>query len=183
MRLRPVAWFLTVAMTSVVAASSFAQQCGDLDESGAITAVDALRLLRSAVGEPVPLLCPPMAQCGQCTSGDDVCYYDPDAVVEVDVPVVGEVATRGENRYRAEGLVPGKPYTISIHSLSRPGEYRWLQAHLHVFPDDTYTQEFDCTLRDRQNYCTLTTNGTLYLSVSAGEVNREGEVFLILVTR
>jgi len=52
-----------------------------------------------------------------------------------------------------------------------------------VFPDDTYTQEFDCTLRDRQNYCTLTTNGTLYLSVSAGEVNREGEVFLILVTR
>ena len=183
MRVHLVGWFVAITFSTVLAATSSAEQCGDLDESGAITAVDALRVLRVAVGEPLPLLCPPMAQCGQCTSGEDVCYYDPNAVVDADVPVVGEVATRGENRYRAEGLVPGKPYTISIHSLSRPGEYRWLQAHLHVFPDDTYTQEFDCTLRDRQNYCTLTTNGTLYFSVSAGEVNREGEVFLILVTR
>jgi hypothetical protein len=167
----------------VLAASASAEQCGDLDESGAVTSVDALRLLRAAVGEPLPLLCPPMAACGQCTTGEDVCYYDPDAVIEAEVPVVGEVATRGENRYRADGLVPGEPYTVSIHSLSRPGEYRSLQAHLHVFPDETYTLELDCTLVDRQNSCTLTTNGTSYFSVSAGEVNREGEVFFILVTR
>lgn len=183
MRLHFFTWSLAIALSFVPAAGSVAEQCGDLDESGAITSVDALRLLRAAVGEPLPLLCPPMAQCGQCTTGDDVCYYDPDAVVELDVPVVGEVGTRGENRYRAEGLVPGKPYTVSIHSLSRPGEYRWLQAHLRVFPDETYTSELDCTLRDRLNYCTLTTSGTLYFAVSAGEVNREGEVFLILVTR
>jgi len=178
-----VAWLLAITLSCVLPATSSAEQCGDLDESGAITAVDALRLLRSAVGEPVPLLCPPMAQCGQCTSGDDVCYYDPDAVVEVDVPALGEVGTRGVSRYRAEGLVPGKSYKVSIHPLSRPGESRWLQAHLHVYPDETYTLELDCTLRDRLNYCTLTTNGTLYFSVSAGEVNREGEVFLVLVTR
>jgi len=182
MRPRTVKWFLALAVGGFVSTAAFAQQCGDLDDSGAISSVDALRLLRAAVGEPLSLLCPPMAECGQCTSGEDVCYHDPDAVVEVDVPVVGEVGTRGTNRYRAEGLIPGQPYTVSIHGLSRPSESRWLQAHLHVYPDETYTLEMDCTLRDQQNLCTLTTNGTLYFSVSAGEVNRDGEVFLILVT-
>ena len=51
-----------------------------------------------------------------------------------------------------------------------------------MFPDVPYTLELDCTLVDRQNSCTLATNGTLYFSASAGEVNREGEVFLILVS-
>jgi len=175
--------FLMIALMCASVETTRAQQCGDLDDNGEITAVDALRLLRAGVGEPVTLLCPPMAQCGQCTTGEDVCYYDPEGVVEVDVPVVGEVATRGENRYRAVGLNPGKPYTVSIHPLSRPGEYRSLASHLHVFPDETYSLELDCTLRDRLNYCTLTTSGTLYFSVSAGELNRDGEVFLILVTR
>jgi len=177
------ALFLTIALMCAAEETPSAQQCGDLDDSGEITAVDALRLLRAGVGEPLELLCPPMAQCGQCTTGEDVCYSDPEGVVEAYVPVVGEVATRGENRYRAVGLNPGKLYTVSIHPLSRPGEYRSLAAHLHVFPDETYSLELDCTLRDRLNYCTLTTNGTLYFSVSAGELNRDGEVFLILVTR
>jgi len=32
--------------------------CGDLDDSGAITAADALRLLQRAVGQDVPVQCP-----------------------------------------------------------------------------------------------------------------------------
>ena len=46
----------TLGTNGAIAADSF--QCGDLDENGSVTAPDALRLLRFAVGQDVTISCP-----------------------------------------------------------------------------------------------------------------------------
>jgi len=63
MRVRS-AYCLTVLIVGVSFAFPvsllWAQQCGDLDNSGAIVTTDALLVLERAVGQPVALMCPPV---------------------------------------------------------------------------------------------------------------------------
>jgi hypothetical protein len=89
------------------------------------------------------------------------------------VPTVGLVGTRETSRYFSAGLTPGT-HTVSITGLTGG-------ANLHVYPDDTYSSELDCTLRTQNNYCTLTTGTVLYFSVSSSPVNRDGAGYIILV--
>ncbi len=46
-----------LSMVLFLPAAGFAQQCGDVDCSGTITATDALRVLKKAVGQSVTLRC------------------------------------------------------------------------------------------------------------------------------
>ena len=95
------------------------------------------------------------------------------------VPTVGLVGTRQTNRYLTTGLTPGTR-TVSITGLTG-------DADLHVFSDETYSVELDCTLRspgDVANLpedCTLATGTALYFSVASGELNRDGAGYIILV--
>jgi hypothetical protein len=95
------------------------------------------------------------------------------------VPIAGLVGTRGASRYFATGLTPGT-HIVSMTGLTD-------DADLHVFSDETYSFELDCTLRrpgDVTNMpedCTLTTTSTLYFSVSSGELARDGAGYIILV--
>lgn len=89
------------------------------------------------------------------------------------VPTVGLVGTRETSRYFSAGLTPGT-HTVSITGLTG-------DANLHVYSDDTYSFELDCTLRTLSTYCTLTTGTALYFSVSSGPLNRDGAGYTILV--
>ena len=95
------------------------------------------------------------------------------------VPTVGFVETRNTSNYWATGLTPGA-HTVSITGLSD-------DADLHIYSDETYSFESDCTLRrlgDVTNLpeeCTLTTGTAVYFSVTSGELNRDGAGYIILV--
>lgn len=57
-------------------------------------------------------------------------------------------------------------------------------AILQLYPDETYALELDSTLRTTRgapSECAVTTTGAIYLSVSAGPLNRTGAVFLMMV--
>jgi hypothetical protein len=51
--------FALLASVPLSASFSWAQECGDLDDSGSVVSTDALLLLRHAVGLPATLICPP----------------------------------------------------------------------------------------------------------------------------
>lgn len=95
------------------------------------------------------------------------------------LPTVGLVAPRDTSRYFATGLTPGT-HTVSITGLTDDADF-------HLFSDETYSFELDCTLRrpgDVTNLpedCTLTTGTNVYLSVTSGELNRDGAGYVILV--
>jgi hypothetical protein len=95
------------------------------------------------------------------------------------IPTVGLVGTRDTSRYVTTGLIPGT-HTVSIIGLTG-------DADLHVFTDETYSSELDCTLRrpgdvtNLSEECTLATGAALYFSVASGELNRDGAGYLILV--
>lgn len=95
------------------------------------------------------------------------------------LPTAGLVTTRDTSRYFATGLTPGT-HTVSITGLTD-------DADLHLFSDETYSFELDCTLRrpgDVTNLpedCTLTTGTVVYFSVTSGELNRDGSGYVILV--
>lgn len=57
------------------------------------------------------------------------------------IPTIGMVGTRQTNRYVTTDLTPGM-HTVSIAGLTG-------DADLHVFSDETYSFELDCTLRRR----------------------------------
>jgi hypothetical protein len=85
---------------------------------------------------------------------------------------VGLVGTRDASRYVTTGLTQDSPSASGLTG----------DADLHVFSDETYSFEFDCTLRAfGAKECTLTTGTTLYFSVASGPVNRDGAGYLILV--
>jgi hypothetical protein len=102
-----------------------------------------------------------------------------DGSVRRRVPTIGLVGTRQTSRYVTTGLMPGT-HTVSITGLTD-------DADLHVFSDETYSFEFDCTLRrpgdviNGPEDCTLTTGTALYFSVASGELNRDGAGYIILV--
>jgi hypothetical protein len=60
-------------------------------------------------------------------------------------------------------------------------------ADLHVYYDETYSMERDCTLRGYYilgtypDDCTLDDTSELYFSVSSGPLNTTGAVYNILV--
>ena len=89
------------------------------------------------------------------------------------IPTIGLVGTRQTSRYFTTGLTPGT-HTVSITGLTS-------DADLHVFPDETYSSELDCTLRIRSKDCTVTTGTALYFSVASGALNRDGAGYIILV--
>jgi hypothetical protein len=88
-------------------------------------------------------------------------------------PTVGWVETRSTSRYQTTGLGTGT-HTISIVGLTAA-------ADLHVYQDETYTQELDCTLRHQEaRECTVP-GPNAYFSVAAGGVNGDGAGYVILV--
>lgn len=89
------------------------------------------------------------------------------------IPTIGLVGTRQTSRYFTTGLTPGT-HTVSITGLTS-------DADLHVFSDETYSFELDCTLRIRSKDCTLTTGTALYFSVASGALNRDGAGYIMLV--
>jgi hypothetical protein len=95
------------------------------------------------------------------------------------IPTIGLVGTRQTSRYVTTGLTPGT-HTVSITGLTG-------DADLHVFSDETYSIESDCTLTragdvtNSPEDCTVVTGPALYFSVSSGELNREGAGYIILV--
>lgn len=67
--------FLTLLLVlAVLVPSSAAAQavCGDVNESGSVNTTDALLVLKTAVGQPVDLTCPPTGGIQQ--TGQTVCY-------------------------------------------------------------------------------------------------------------
>jgi hypothetical protein len=96
-----------------------------------------------------------------------------------EVPTAGSVAARATNLYSATGLTPGT-HTVSITGLSD-------DADLHVFSDNTYSFELDCTLRragdvtNAPEDCTFATGTAAYFSVTSGELNHDGAGYMILV--
>jgi len=93
--------------------------------------------------------------------------------IPLGVPTVGFVETRSESRYFTTGLTPGT-HAVSIVGLTGA-------ANLHIYADETYSLELDCTLREQKNSCTLTTGPAVYFSVSSGPINRDGAGYIILV--
>ena len=95
------------------------------------------------------------------------------------VPTVGLVGTRNTSGYSATGLTPGS-HTVSLTGLTD-------DADLHVYSDETYSFELDCTLirvgdvTNLPEECTLTTGTAVYFSVTSGELNRDGAGYIILV--
>jgi len=94
---------------------------------------------------------------------------------------VGQVGPRGISSYAVTGLAAGR-YTIAISGLDQ-------DADLHVYTDNTYSMELDCTLRavgdvlPLPEECTASTSGGgLYFRVAAGALNTVGASYLILVT-
>jgi hypothetical protein len=93
--------------------------------------------------------------------------------IPLGIPTVGFVESRRESGYFTTDLTPGT-HSVSIVGLTGA-------ANLHLYSDETYSFELDCTLREQQNYCTLTTGITVYFSVSSGPLNRDGAGYIILV--
>ncbi|MDT8420068.1 MAG: hypothetical protein RQ754_06520 [Desulfuromonadales bacterium] len=88
-------------------------------------------------------------------------------------PTVGQVETRGTSYYVTTGLDLAA-HTVSISGLSG-------DAALHVYADETYSFELDCTLRSSTTTCTVEDATALYFSVSSGPLNRDGASYTILV--
>jgi hypothetical protein len=94
--------------------------------------------------------------------------------IQPDVPTIGQVATRGESRYWATGLTLGS-HTVTISDLTGA-------ADLHVYSDNTYSMELDCTLRFPGTLtCTVPNTTDLYFSVTSGALNRDGAWYVIIV--
>ena len=99
--------------------------------------------------------------------------------IVADQLTAAQVGPRGTSRYAATGLVNGQ-HTVSILGLSG-------DADLHVYADDTYSLELDCTLRgvgdinSAPEECTVDATSNLYFQVSSGQLNTLGATFFILV--
>lgn len=99
--------------------------------------------------------------------------------VEFGKPYNGQVASRGTSYFAATGLIPGI-YTVFLSGLTD-------DADLHVYNDETYSLEQDCTLRapgdvlNEPEDCMVNSTGGIYFSVRSGELNREGASFVVLV--
>ena len=95
------------------------------------------------------------------------------AQIPPDVPTIGQVATRGESRYWTTGLTLGN-HTVTISDLTGA-------ADLHVYGDNTYSMELDCTLRfPGALTCTVPNTTALYFSVRSGPLNRDGAWYVII---
>jgi hypothetical protein len=100
-------------------------------------------------------------------------------VIPPDAVTPGQVAARGTSYYAVTGLPAGR-HTVSMTALSE-------DADLHVFYDETYSMERDCTLRGYDilgtypDDCTLDDTSELYFSVSSGPLNTTGATYNILV--
>lgn len=72
---RPTTSDALFTLRAAVGAASCALWACDADGSGAVTTTDALRVLKTAVGQPTELACPlPEAQCGDGhLAGAEVC--------------------------------------------------------------------------------------------------------------
>jgi hypothetical protein len=88
-------------------------------------------------------------------------------------PTVGWVETRSTSRYRTDGL-PAGTHTISI--LGATGD-----VVFHLYGDDTYSLELDCTLRNFGARECAVTGTSVFFSVASGPVNRDGAGYIILV--
>jgi len=76
------------ALYAAIASPCWAQQCGDVDDSGTIAASDALLVLRRAVGQPVSLVC----AAGAVSTGQMTCYDAVGTVIDcTDTGQDGEV--------------------------------------------------------------------------------------------
>jgi hypothetical protein len=87
-------------------------------------------------------------------------------------PTVGWVATRSTSRYQTTGLTG--THTVSIVGLTG-------DAQLHLYADETYSMEQDCTLRHPEARECVVSSAGAYYSVTAGGVNRDGAGYVILV--
>jgi|GEM_PF-2802706 len=94
-----------------------------------------------------------------------------------DILTAGQVETRATSFYQATGLITGTQ-EISLLGLESNSV-----AQLHVFSDNTYSQELDCTLRDQLNICSLPNRDAVYFSVTSGPLNRDGAHYLLLVSQ
>lgn len=100
--------------------------------------------------------------------------------IQPGLPRLGQVGSRGTSYYSATGLSLGD-YNVSITALSA-------DADLHIYMDNTYSLELDCTLRapgdtdDSPEDCTVNSVAEIYFSVTGGELNRDGATYLITVT-
>jgi len=96
------------------------------------------------------------------------------AQIQPDVPTIGQVATRGVSGYWTTGLTLGS-HTVTISNLTGA-------ADLHVYSDNTYSMELDCTLRfPGALTCTVPNTTALYFSVTSGPINRDGAWYVIIV--
>lgn len=100
-------------------------------------------------------------------------------VIAPDAVTPGQVAARGTSYYAVTGLPVGR-HTVSMTALSA-------DADLHVFYDETYSMERDCTLKGyyvlgtAPDDCTLDDTSELYFSVTSGPLNTTGAAYNILV--
>lgn len=107
-------------------------------------------------------------------------HADEVAVVAPRAPALGQVGPRGRSHYVAAGLTPGAQVTVWMFGLTE-------DADLHVYGDETRSFELGCTLGHydadrRAESCTFVSLAeNAYLSVSSGELNRDGAGFLLLV--
>jgi len=69
--------FAIVLGAGVANAAPLATPCGDVDLNGTLSASDALRVLKAAVGLPVTVSCPICAQCWD-TNGNANCDEEED---------------------------------------------------------------------------------------------------------
>jgi hypothetical protein len=86
----------------------------------------------------------------------------------------GQVGTRGTSYYAATGLAAAD-HAVSL--LVPSGD-----ARLHVYGDNTYSLELDCTLRDQLSTCTVNNSDAVYFSVESGPLNRDGAHYLLMVS-
>jgi hypothetical protein len=99
--------------------------------------------------------------------------------VEFGKPYNGQVAARGTSYFATIGLMPGI-YTVFLSGLTD-------DADLHVYNDETYSLEQDCTLRatgdvlNEPEDCMVNSTSGIYFSVRSGELNRDGASFVVLV--
>lgn len=87
-------------------------------------------------------------------------------------PTVGWVATRSTSRYQTTGLTG--THTVSLVGVTA-------DAQLHVYADETYSQELDCTLRHPEARECVVSSAGAYFAVAAGSLNRDGAGYVILV--
>ncbi len=94
-----------------------------------------------------------------------------------DILTAGQVETRSTSFYQATGLITGTQ-EISLLGLESNSV-----AQLHVYSDNTYSLELDCTLRDQLNICSQPNRDAVYFSVTSGPLNRDGAHYLLLVSQ